>query len=273
MKNRSLKATALILAVLSVLFAFSACNTNGGPQKTESESVSAAADTAAPATETEAQTEAEPLPLVLEKLTLNVSFYNKPQIFNVGSDLELNESGLISGVKKSSSEYEITYNDDFSISKLQIVGTDGGEEWEYVDGKLSSGIYDLKNGFRSRQEKIYSVETDDLGRVTKLTLDITFTDPSDGSVTQGSTRYDFFYGEDGRISSIDYYAKGSKDHTVHLTYDEAGNLLVYSCVGSTGGEYLRVELTYTESDGTVIPADVDNFTNVYNLQSILEHLI
>ena len=266
MKEKFLKVLCLIMSLVMLTSALAACGQQKAPTM----------DTDTQET-TEPTTEPKPQVQVLSGFTYR--WTDGPKTMTVGKELTLDAFGRLAGVEKRYDTLGFQYDDTGKLVRLEMTdkedGTVGYEEWTYTDGLLTARYYNENDGFRSIQDAKVTTKLDEAGRVIELTEKITYTDPEDGSKDSGTIRYEFEYDANGYVSAARYYnAKGKLDHTTNLTYDENGNLLVYSNVGSSAGEYLRFEFTYEWVDAdTVQESQVAPFDYYWNWDSMIGQIL
>ena len=259
MKSKWLKISSVVLLLAMVMVIFT-----GWGEKAPVE----------PET-TEPTTEAKPQVLVLDSVTYNMLGSDKT--FTVGKQLELDGSGRIASLKKTYDSISFQYNDVGAIVRADITddkGEMGYETWTYVDGIPTERISDPNDGFHVKHERTITSKVDENGRIIELVEDDLQTDPEDGSKEREEIRYEYDYDADGRVSAIRYYDDNELDHTTKLTYDDNGNILVYSNVDDDNSEYLRFEFTYKSVDADTVTTDnADNFTKVLNWEYLINHVL
>lgn len=227
------------------------------------------------------QTDTQPQSSEIAQVTVLDSLYinwmDEEKTYTAGSEITLDTFGRISQVVKRYEKLDCEYNENGLITKVTVTQKDDGktgyETWAYDGTAPASGSYE-PNNIRSAKETVYTTTTDSNGRITEILADITLTDSEDGSVSQKIDKYIYTYDANGRVATIDYYSDEKLDHTTTLTYDEEGNLIVYSNYGSSLGEYLRFEFTYKTVDaGTVNVEETDPFITVFNFESLSNHIL
>lgn len=261
MKTKILKTSSVLVLFAMLLVIFAGCGGNGGNQEI---------------TTTEPTTEAKPQALVLNSITYQ--WMGSTKTLTVGQQLELDEYGRIKTFKDGGDVISFQYDDAGNLIRIETAyeeGKIGYENLTFVDGVFTERKYDANNGFRSLQDAKITVEKDSTGRIVKWIEDVKYTDVDDGSIDYKELRYECFYDDNGLLNSVDYYSADKKDHTSNMTYDEKGNLIVFSNVGADGGnEYLRFEFEYTMVDAdTVKVQETDNFTAMFNWEYMLNHII
>ena len=258
-------------------FCIACAKTAPEPAATETQAVNTETQTV----DTESQTaDTETQPVEIDQVSvldsLDIRWAGEAKTYTAGSELTLDASGRIGQVTKRYEKLECAYNENGLITKVTITRSDnstGYETWTYEGSAPVSGDYE-PNNYRSAKDIVYSAKTDDEGRITEILEDITLTSAEDGSVSEKNDRYIYAYDADGRVASIDYYSDGKHDHTTTLTYDENGDLSVYSSRGSDQTEYLRVAFTYKTVDAdSVSTAKADPFVTAFNFDRLLNHIL
>ncbi len=271
MKNKTLKLVGLFLACVMLLSLFCAC------EKTAPEQTSPGEET-----KTESQTpdltQEAPKPKAHVIDTISYRWSSSKGTFSVGQNLELDANGKIVSFSDNYSATTCRYNEDGTLSRIdeqkKSSGKTGYETWTYENGDLIANYYDANDGFRSLRDTKVQLNKDENGRVNQRIDKNTFTDVEDGKKSTSTYRYEYNYDENGRIGSFLYYSDNKLDHTTNLTYDVKGNLTVYSNVGSTAGEYLRIEITYKEVDADTITAqEIDPFVFITNFNNLISYII
>ncbi len=208
--------------------------------------------------------------------TVTVFWLNEKHTYTVGEQMNLNAYGQISRIQLKYELSEIEYGDDHLItfvSNTHSNGKIGTEQWTYEDGMPASNTY-RPNNIYSNRDTVYEIKRGADGSVTEIIEKNTLTDSDDGTVKERVSGYEYTYDGDGHIDHLEYYVNGKVDHTTDITYNEDGNMTVYSSVDpSNGKEYLRVEFTYKDIDdnGVVIP--LDGFTVVFNWSNLLSYFL
>lgn len=197
----------------------------------------------------------------------------------VGEDITINDAGQIIKYENYYDVNDFSYNDDGSLVAVTTTSnkndTVGTKTFTYDEGKLTGFVYDPNDGFRSKQEAIIKLQTDENGKVTAVTENLTYIDSEDGSVSKGINKYEYRYGSDGRISTVTYSSDGEVDNITTLSYDDNGNLLSYSSAKpDTGDVYLEVNFEYKMIDkNTVSNRNTDSFVALYDWQQILKYIL
>ena len=197
--------------------------------------------------------------------------------YTVGKELTLDSVGRIKELSTIHETTEFSYSDNGLLEKVTVTQKDDGkvgyESWKYDENKPVSSVYE-PNSFRSSNKTVYTTKTDENGRVSEISANITLKDSEDGSTSKRKDKFIFSYDENGRVSSYKYYTKNKLDHTAFLSYDDHGNITVFSCKGSGGKEYLRIELSYKMVDSASEDAlKVDAFNQIFNWEKTVEYLL
>ncbi len=251
MKNNKLKVVCLVICMILSISMFAGC---GGEEP-------------AP--------EPDPVPQVAVLDSFTLTWMGDSKTYSVDSGkLTIDEAGRVATIVKTYDTINCEYNADNALTKAYI--TDGAfETWTY-EGKVPvTDIFDSNGGFRSNRDTTIETTLNEDGTIAELVENIKFTDSEDGSVSYGTNKYVYTYDANGRITSVDYYSDGEKDHTTNLQYDENGNILSYANVGADSGSvYLRIDFGYVMVDETSVTlTETDPFTTVYNWESLLGEFI
>ncbi len=199
--------------------------------------------------------------------------------YTVGKEITLDEFGRISIFEDRYDLIKCTYNSDGALEEVNFTyknkdNKTGFEKWTY-ENKIPTGCTYEPNSYRSSRVGVYEVKTDDAGRIIEIIENNTLTDSEDGSTSTQTIKNEYTYDADGKIISNNYYSDGELDHTTNITYDENGNILVYSNIGAdSGSEYLRFEFTYKMVDKGTYNVEGQNPNTTYsNWDHLLNHIL
>ena len=274
------KVLSIVLCLMMLISLLTACGGQEQPDETNTDEVLDAVaditDETQEAAEEEPVAEEKPQALVLSEI--HCTWMGDSESMTVGSDVTLDNYGRIIGLDDVYDTTAFLYDETGKIVRTEVTakddGTVGYEDWVYTDGLMTERHYNENDGFRYLQDTVVTMTTDDSGRIMELYEDITFTDPENGAQEWGSNKYEFDYDANGYVIAVRYYSDGELDHTTNLTYDENGNLLVYSNVGESAGEYLRFEFVYESVDAdTVETFDTDPFDYFLNWEKMTEYFL
>ena len=215
----------------------------------------------------------EPIVMVPVLQAIKVSWLDDYE-YTVGKNMEINEFGQIKQVMKRYEIIDVLYDEEHRVSTVNITdkddGTVGYESFSYENGIPVKAERDLKDGFTYTYVKDITNEVDDAGRVVKVVENILYTDPDNGTTKKEIDIYEIEYDDNGYVTQFAFYSDGDFDHTTEITYDEYGNVLVFSSKGSDGSEYLRFEFSYElVEEGSVTPITLDPFTIYQNVEYIV----
>ncbi len=250
MKAKIFRILSLVLCLAMALTLFTACGKGNESETTTLEETT------------------EPIEQIAVLDTVKLTWGGSTKTYTVGKELTLDENGRISEFLDSKETVRCTYNADGILTEVTSTNNSSNkvatETWSY-ENKLPVSCKYTSNNYRSSRDTTYSVVTDDSGKILERTENNTYTDSDDGSKSSDTTKYEYTYDESGKIVSLTYSKNGKIDHTSNITYDENGNITVYSSKGSELGEYLRFELTYKMVDkGTYNIEGQDSYTKFLN---------
>lgn len=258
MKTKAFRILSLVLCLILALTAFTACGTKNNESTTQ-----------------ETTTQSVEQIAVLD--TITVIMGSSKKTFTVGKEITLDEKGRISNLATRYDTTTFSYNEDGLLFEAASTNNDSGktatEVWTYENKLLSSCTF-TSNNYRSSRDATFNVVTDADGRMIELTENNTYTDSDDGSKSSDVTKYEYIYDESGKVASLTYSKNGEIDHTSTFTYDENGNITVYSSKGSELGEYLRFQFTYKMVDkGTYDLDSQDAVTKFFNWDMLCTYFI
>ena len=215
---------------------------------------------------------------VLDSMSVT-TMTEKGKVYTVGDNLSVSGIHQITEIQHRYDTVNVEYNESGLVTKVNTTDNDDGkvgyETFTYTDNLVSERDLNPNDGFRYLIKTEVEYEFDADGRVVKKVEYNTKTDLEDNSVSTDTNTLEYAYNELGQVEKINYYIGAKLDHTTTITYDENGNITVYSNSAASYGEYMRIEFTYKLVDESTVEnvTVLDPFIYYMNLELLINHIL